>query len=115
MEMTMSIAGTQRPKWLTFDCYGTLIQWDEGLIAAVRSILANQSGANIDPDELIAVFDQPEHALEQRVGWVERSDTHQLLFMGRWVSQRAQPILRAAFRQAPTLLSFVIAAYTLII
>jgi 2-haloacid dehalogenase len=65
MEMTMSIAGTERPKWLTFDCYGTLIQWDEGLIAAVRSILANQAGANIDPDELIAVFDRHEHALEQ--------------------------------------------------
>jgi len=28
-------------------------------------------------------------------GWVERSDTHQLLLVGRWVSQRAQPILRA--------------------
>jgi 2-haloacid dehalogenase len=26
----------QRPQWLTFDCYGTLIQWDEGLQAAVR-------------------------------------------------------------------------------
>jgi hypothetical protein len=31
----------------------------------------------------------------QRVGWVERSDTHQMVFMPRWVSQRAQPILRA--------------------
>ena len=28
------------PKWLTFDCYGTLIQWDEGLTAAVQAILA---------------------------------------------------------------------------
>jgi hypothetical protein len=30
----------------------------------------------------------------KRVGWVERSDTHQMMFMPRWVSQRAQPILR---------------------
>lgn len=22
-----------KPEWLTFDCYGTLIQWNEGLIA----------------------------------------------------------------------------------
>jgi FMN phosphatase YigB (HAD superfamily) len=28
----------ERPQWLTFDCYGTLIQWDEGLIAAVMSL-----------------------------------------------------------------------------
>src|SRR5882757_11522116 len=33
----------------------------------------------------------------ESVGWVERSDTHQLLFVGRWVSQRAQPILRATY------------------
>jgi ribonucleoside-diphosphate reductase alpha chain len=35
----------------------------------------------------------------QRVGWVERSDTHQMVFMPRWVSQRAQSILRAAMEQ----------------
>ena len=29
-----------RPQWLTFDCYGTLIQWDEGLQAAVAQHLA---------------------------------------------------------------------------
>jgi 2-haloacid dehalogenase len=28
----MSLAETGRPAWLIFDCYGTLIQWDEGLI-----------------------------------------------------------------------------------
>ena len=28
-----------RPTWLTFDCYGTLIQWDEGLLAAMDAIL----------------------------------------------------------------------------
>jgi FMN phosphatase YigB (HAD superfamily) len=32
----------KRPEWLTFDCYGTLIQWDEGLLAAVEAILAKQ-------------------------------------------------------------------------
>lgn len=33
-----------RPQWLTFDCYGTLIQWDEGLQAAVARILAANQG-----------------------------------------------------------------------
>ena len=53
-----------RPAWVTFDCYGTLIQWDEGLIAAMRSILAHKP-QSIDPDRFIAVYDQHEHALEQ--------------------------------------------------
>lgn len=60
----MSLNGP-RPVWVTFDCYGTLIQWDEGLMAAVREILARRPGANVDPDTLIAVYDRHEHALEQ--------------------------------------------------
>ena len=30
-----------RPKWITFDCYGTLVQWHRALHAAVRTILAD--------------------------------------------------------------------------
>jgi 2-haloacid dehalogenase len=52
-----------KPKWLTFDCYGTLIQWDEGLIAAVERILNKQNMA-VDPTRFIEVFDRHEHALE---------------------------------------------------
>lgn len=54
----------QKPEWLTFDCYGTLIQWDEGLLAAVNQILAKHPGANIDPATLIRVYDKYEHELE---------------------------------------------------
>ena len=54
-----------RPEWLTFDCYGTLIQWDEGLAAAVRSILS-RSGGSVDPNELLAIYDRHEHRLEQQ-------------------------------------------------
>ena len=54
-----------RPEWLTFDCYGTLIQWDEGLLAAVRAILAGKGSTAVDPDVLIATYDRHEHALEQ--------------------------------------------------
>jgi len=53
-----------KPEWLTFDCYGTLIQWDEGLIAAVERILGKQN-ATVDPARFIALFDRHEHALEQ--------------------------------------------------
>lgn len=61
----MALAGP-KPKWLTFDCYGTLIQWDEGLLAAVAQILAKQPAMDVDADKLIEVYDTHEHALEQQ-------------------------------------------------
>lgn len=55
-----------RPEWLTFDCYGTLIQWDEGLVAAVERILSNKAtGPDVSPQELIAIYDRYEHQLEE--------------------------------------------------
>jgi 2-haloacid dehalogenase len=53
-----------RPRWVTFDCYGTLIQWDEGLHDVVARILAGRT-ASPDPDRLIETYDRYEHALEQ--------------------------------------------------
>lgn len=53
-----------RPIWLTFDCYGTLIQWDEGLLAAVERILAGKA-RRVDPQAFIAAYDRHEHALEE--------------------------------------------------
>ncbi len=53
-----------KPQWLTFDCYGTLIQWDEGLIAAVENILAAKPGTRVQPEQLVRVYDEYEHALE---------------------------------------------------
>lgn len=53
-----------KPEWLTFDCYGTLIQWDEGLLHAVETILRKQSGKDVDAPTLIRVYDKYEHQLE---------------------------------------------------
>lgn len=58
------LTGTPRPTWITFDCYGTLIQWDESLKACVATILSRK-GSSIPPDRLIAIYDRHEHALEQ--------------------------------------------------
>ena len=60
----MALLGTPRPAWLTFDCYGTLIQWDEGLQAAVAWVLARHDAAGVEPRTLIAAYDHHEHALE---------------------------------------------------
>lgn len=60
--MTSSIT---RPRWITFDCYGTLIQWDEGLLSYVQHLLHNKDGAGLDADRFIKLYDQHEHHLEQ--------------------------------------------------
>ena len=54
-----------KPTWLTFDCYGTLIRWDEGLVAAVEKILSKR-GATIEAGALIRIYDKHEHELEAR-------------------------------------------------
>jgi 2-haloacid dehalogenase len=53
-----------KPRWLTFDCYGTLIQWDEGLLAAVETILSKRTDRAVEPKMLISIYDKHEHALE---------------------------------------------------
>jgi len=53
-----------RPTWLTFDCYGTLIQWDEGLVAAVERILGKKQNSQVSSSKLISVYDRHEHELE---------------------------------------------------
>jgi 2-haloacid dehalogenase len=63
MTETTSALGL-KPKWLTFDCYGTLIQWDEGLLAAVEQILSRRSRARVEAATLIKVYDKHEHTLE---------------------------------------------------
>ncbi len=56
-----------RPQWLTFDCYGTLIQWDEGLQAAVARILAGGQPQQHTPTpaQFLSVYDEHEHRLER--------------------------------------------------
>ncbi|MCZ8392631.1 haloacid dehalogenase type II [Achromobacter xylosoxidans] len=56
-----------RPQWLTFDCYGTLIQWDEGLQAAVARILAASHGPQRAPTpaQFLRTYDEHEHRLER--------------------------------------------------
>ena len=48
---------------LSFDCYGTLIDWETGLVAATRPILAAH-GARVADDELLEAFARHTSALE---------------------------------------------------
>ena len=61
----MALKNAPRPECLTFDCYGTLIQWDEGLKDVVAQILRDKGDHTVDVDRLIEVYDRHEHRLEQ--------------------------------------------------
>jgi 2-haloalkanoic acid dehalogenase type II len=48
-------------KVLTFDCYGTLIDWESGILAALRPLLVKVA---VDDEAALAAFAQHESALE---------------------------------------------------
>jgi 2-haloacid dehalogenase len=48
---------------LTFDCYGTLIDWEAGIVAALRAELRDAIAGRRD-DELLAAFAAVEHEAE---------------------------------------------------
>ena len=48
---------------LTFDCYGTLIDWEAGILAALRPVLAAR-GVEAPDDELLAIYAGFEAAAE---------------------------------------------------
>ena len=48
---------------LTFDCYGTLIDWETGLLTALRAELAD-AVRDVTDEELLEAFAVVEHAAE---------------------------------------------------
>jgi 2-haloacid dehalogenase len=49
---------------LTFDCYGTLIDWETGLLAALGRVLGRHQDPLPDDDELLEEYARHESALE---------------------------------------------------
>lgn len=49
---------------LTFDCYGTLIDWESGILSALRPLLA-ANGAVLSDEEILEVYGELEAALEK--------------------------------------------------
>ena len=45
----------RRYRALTFDCYGTLIDWERGLLAALRALLRRQ-GVTCDDERLLSMY-----------------------------------------------------------
>ena len=51
-------------KALSFDCYGTLIDWETG-IAAVLGPWAREAGLDLDDEQLLAAYGDQEAAVER--------------------------------------------------
>jgi 2-haloalkanoic acid dehalogenase type II len=77
---------------VTFDCYGTLIDWDGGITNAFRAALSADA-AGLDPDRALAAFHELEPAVE---GETFRSYRDVLTETTRRVAARlAWPLLEA--------------------
>lgn len=49
---------------LTFDCYGTLIDWEAGIVAALRTVLPAGTGDGDDAEALLVEYANAEAAIE---------------------------------------------------
>ncbi len=49
---------------LTFDCYGTLIDWEAGIIAAVRQV-SDAHGSSPNAADILAAFGEAEHVVQE--------------------------------------------------
>jgi 2-haloalkanoic acid dehalogenase type II len=55
-----------RPEILTFDCYGTLIDWESGISGAFRSLLArSRSTPKVDVAKLFKLYEEEEKRVEK--------------------------------------------------
>jgi len=53
-----------RFRWLTFDCYGTLIDWESGIFSALRPLLASH-GKSLDDARLLEMYGELEAQAEE--------------------------------------------------
>jgi len=55
-----------RPEVVTFDCYGTLIDWESGIRGAFRSLFERTGGArDVDVGRLFELYEAEEKRVEK--------------------------------------------------
>jgi 2-haloacid dehalogenase len=57
------VLGAERYEVVSFDCYGTLIDWESGIISGLRPVLANHR-VDVPDDEILGLHAQTEHRLQ---------------------------------------------------
>ena len=68
-------------KVLTFDCYGTLIDWEAGIAEALQSLAVDLTGKpSSSPEELLAKFAQIESAQEHETPGLRYSELLALVY-----------------------------------
>ena len=60
-------------EWLSFDCYGTLVDWESGICDAVSSVLTRH-GAHSSTREVLAMFSETEPEVQARAGYLTYRD-----------------------------------------
>ncbi len=53
-------------KVLSFDCYGTLIDWETGILSALRPLLSRHAVGNLPDDELLRLYGRLEREAQGR-------------------------------------------------
>lgn len=65
--------GTDRIEWVSFDCYGTLIDWETGICRAVSAVLTSHE-VKLSDDEILSRFSEAEPFVQQSSGYVKYRD-----------------------------------------
>lgn len=60
-------------EWLSFDCYGTLVDWEAGICESVANILRRHGSQSSKP-EILALFSEIEPKVQARPGYLRYRD-----------------------------------------
>jgi 2-haloacid dehalogenase len=84
------------PRWLTFDCYGTIADWNTCMLGALEPVAGAQAAA------LLAAYHRAESILEARPRWAPYRDilAEALTLAGRRTGIRVGADAAAAFADA---------------
>ncbi len=62
-----------RYEWLSFDCYGTLVDWETGICRAVSDVLATY-GVKLNDADILSLFSEVEPVIQRSSGYLEYRD-----------------------------------------
>lgn len=66
-------------EWLSFDCYGTLVDWESGICDSVSNVLIRR-GIQSSAPEILAMFSEIEPQVQARPGYLRYRDvSHEVM------------------------------------